>query len=140
VYGETGTWFEQDGNQSCALAAFQRAVQLEPQSGQAPLGAALVRARQLSTAAAEFRLACEYQPGMAIAHSSLGSVLMDLGKPKEADAEFREGLRLAPQLEPALLALACSEPIRATINRLRDSFAKPLNVIPRMKRLTSRSN
>src|SRR2546421_279459 len=66
AYGETGTWFEQHGNQSCALAAFQRAVQLEPQSGQAhyTLGAALVRAQQLSTAAAEFRLAFKYQPGM----------------------------------------------------------------------------
>lgn len=53
VFGETGTWFERHDNRSCALAAFQRAVQLEPQSGQAhyTLGAALVRRQQLSTAA-----------------------------------------------------------------------------------------
>ena len=107
VFGETGTWFEQHGNQSCSLAALQRAVQLEPQSGQAhyTLGASRVRAQQLSTAAAEFRLALKYQPGLAIAHSSLGSVLMDPGKSTEAEAEFREGLRLDPQLQPALVGL-----------------------------------
>lgn len=79
VFIETGTRFEQQGNQSCALAAFQAAVQLEPRSGLAHyrLGAALVRAEQLSAAVAEFRLALKYEPGMAMAHSSLGSVLMD---------------------------------------------------------------
>jgi len=50
-------------------------------------------------------LALKYKPGMAIAHSSLCPVLMDLGKPKGAEAEFREGLRLDPQLEPALVGL-----------------------------------
>jgi Flp pilus assembly protein TadD len=69
------------------------------------LGAALVRAQQLSAAAAEFRLALKYKPDMAIAHSSLGSVLMDLGKPKEAEAEFREAFRLDPQLVAALVGL-----------------------------------
>jgi tetratricopeptide (TPR) repeat protein len=107
VFRQTGTWFEQHGNQSCALAAFQKAAELEPQSSQAhyTLGAALVRAQQLSAAAAEFRLALKYKPDMAIAHSSLGSVLMDLGKPKEAEAEFREAFRLDPQLVAALVGL-----------------------------------
>lgn len=105
VFAETGAWFEQHGNQSCALAALQKAAQLEPQSSQAhyTLGAALFRAQQLSAAAREFRLALKYKPDMAIAHSSLGSVLMDLGKPKEAEAEFREALRLDPQGVAALV-------------------------------------
>lgn len=107
VFAETGAWFEQHSNQRCALAAFQKAVQLEPQSSQAhyTLGAALFRAQQLSAAAREFRLALKYKPDMAIAHSSLGSVLMDLGKPREAEAEFREAFRLAPQLVAALVGL-----------------------------------
>lgn len=107
VFAETGAWFEQHSNQRCALAAFQKAVQLEPQSSQGhyTLGAALFRAQQLSAAAREFRLALKYKPDMAIAHSSLGSVLMDLGKPKEAEAEFREAFRLAPQLVAALVGL-----------------------------------
>ncbi|HVH61552.1 MAG TPA: tetratricopeptide repeat protein [Candidatus Sulfotelmatobacter sp.] len=107
VFAETGAWFEQHSNQRCALAAFQKAVQLEPQSSRAhyTLGAALFRAQQLSAAAREFRLALKYKPDMAIAHSSLGSVLMDLGKPREAEAEFREAFRLAPQLVAALVGL-----------------------------------
>jgi len=107
VFGQIGTWFEQHANESCALAAFQKAAQLKPQSGQAHymLGAALFRAQQLSAAGQEFRLALKYKPDMAMAHSSLGSVLMDLGKPKEAEAEFQEAFRLDPQLVGALVGL-----------------------------------
>jgi Flp pilus assembly protein TadD len=107
VFAETGAWFDEHGNQGCALTAFQKAAQLAPQSSQAHymLGAALFRAEQPSAAAREFRLALKYKPDMAIAHSSLGSVLMDLGQPKEAEAEFREAFRLDPQAVAALVGL-----------------------------------
>ena len=107
VYGQTGHWFEKQGNLKCALAAYEAAIQLEPSSAEAHynLGAAHVRAQQFTAAAAEFRLALQYKPDMALAHSSLGSVLMDLGKSAEAETEFRAGLRFNPKLVPALVGL-----------------------------------
>ena len=107
VYGQTGHWFEKQGNLKCALAAYEAAIQLEPSSAEAHynLGAVHVRAQQFTAAAAEFRLALQYKPDMALAHSSLGSVLMDLGKSAEAEAEFRAALRLNPKLVPAVVGL-----------------------------------
>src|SRR6516225_6064945 len=107
VYGQTGHWFEKQGNLKCALAAYEAAIQLEPSSAEAHynLGAAHVRAQQFTAAAAEFRLALQYKPDMALAHSSLGSVVMDLGKSAEAETEFRAALRINPKLDPALVGL-----------------------------------
>ena len=108
VYEQAGAWFLDQNNVTCALAAIEEAVLLEPRSPQAhyDLGVVQARARQLTAAVAEFRLAIQYRPGMTIAHNSLGVALMDLGKPAEAEAEFREALRLDPNSVIALNHLA----------------------------------
>jgi predicted O-linked N-acetylglucosamine transferase (SPINDLY family) len=43
----------------------------------------------------------QIQPNLADAHSNLGVVVQDLGRLAEAEASFREALRLKPDYEPA---------------------------------------
>ena len=107
-YGQIGAWFAEQGDLKCALAAFEEAVRLEPNSAQAHynLGVAQVRAEQLPAAAAELRLALQYKPGMTKAHVSLGALLMQMGNAAEAGAEFRRALRLDPNSVVTLDQLA----------------------------------
>ncbi|HEX7156051.1 MAG TPA: tetratricopeptide repeat protein, partial [Burkholderiaceae bacterium] len=108
TYGEAGAWFAGEGDLKCALAAFDEAVRLEPNSPLAHynLGVAHERAGQLPAAAAEYRLALRLKPGMTAAHNSLGSVLVRMGEGAAAEAQFREALRLDPDSVPALDQLA----------------------------------
>jgi tetratricopeptide (TPR) repeat protein len=105
VYDAEGAWFAEKGDLKCAVAAFEQALSLEPQSAEAHFDLGLVRQRQKQSASAikEFRLAMQYDPGLLQARCALGSALTD---PVEAEAEFRKALELNPNLVCALDGLA----------------------------------
>lgn len=101
VYDAEGAWFAEQGNLECAASAFKQALRLEPHLAEAHFDLGLVRQSQKQQAAAinEFRLALQYDPALLQAHCALGSSLLDA---TEAEAEYRKGLALNPQLVCAL--------------------------------------
>jgi tetratricopeptide (TPR) repeat protein len=100
-----GVWFAQKGDLNCSVAAFKRALRLEPRLAEAHFDLGLVRQsqQQLAAAISEFRLALQYDPALLLAHCALGS---SLGDPTEAEAEFRKALTENPQLVCALDGIA----------------------------------
>jgi len=86
VYDAEGAWFAEKGDLKCAVAAFEQALSLEPQSAEAHFDLGLVRQRQKQSASAikEFRLAMQYDPGLLQARCALGSALTD---PVEAESK-----------------------------------------------------
>ena len=105
VYDAIGVWFAQKGSLTCAVAAFEQALRVEPRLAEAHFDLGLVRQTQnkSSAAIAEFRLALEDDPALLQAHCALGSSLSD---PAEAEAEFRKALAANPQLLCALDGIA----------------------------------
>jgi tetratricopeptide (TPR) repeat protein len=105
VFDAVGVWFAQKGDLNCSVAAFKRALRLEPRLAEAHFDLGLVRQsqQQLAAAISEFRLALQYDPALLLAHCALGS---SLGDPTEAEAEFRKALTENPQLVCALDGIA----------------------------------
>jgi tetratricopeptide (TPR) repeat protein len=105
VFDAVGVWFAQKGDLNCSVAAFKRALRLEPRLAEAHFDLGLVRQsqQQLAAAISEFRLALQYDPALLLAHCALGS---SLGDPTEAEAEFRKALAVNPQLVCALDGIA----------------------------------
>jgi tetratricopeptide (TPR) repeat protein len=105
VYDAIGVWFTQKGDFKCSVAAFDHALQLDPNSAEAHFDLGLVRQRQqrIDAAMREFQLALQYDPALLQARCALGSVLSD---PAAAEAEFRKALAVNPQLVCALDGLA----------------------------------
>jgi tetratricopeptide (TPR) repeat protein len=95
VYDAIGASFAGKGNLPCAVAAFNEATRLDPQSPEAhyDLGVALVRLKQLRLAADQFRLAVKAKPDSAQFRNSLGAVLLDMGRAGEAQTEFENALQ-----------------------------------------------
>jgi Flp pilus assembly protein TadD len=81
-----------------AVAAYQRALQLDPASDVAHfcLGNAFGRLDRLEEAAAHYTEAARLQPGNAEARNNLGVVLARLGRIDAATAQFEAALRLKP--------------------------------------------
>jgi tetratricopeptide (TPR) repeat protein len=73
-----------------ALAAFQRAAQLDPKMGQAHnlLGYVFIQQKKWDAAISEFRKYAELEPNEPNAHDSLAEALLSSGKVTEADAEY----------------------------------------------------
>ena len=90
-----------------ALDAFQRAVQVGPQSAEAHnwLGVALSSKADLPGAIAEFRKAVALDPEYGRAYSNLGSALAQSGDYAEAVEVFQRALALEPNSVGAHLNL-----------------------------------
>jgi tetratricopeptide (TPR) repeat protein len=92
-----------------AIAQFQEALRLKPDLAEAHsnLGLAWTLAPgRLNDAVAELREALRLKPDFAPGWQILGMTWMRLGNPREAEAAFREELRLSPGNPAALEALA----------------------------------
>ena len=129
VYDAIGAWFAERGNLTCALAAFQEAVHVEPASAEAhyDLGVAQVRMHQLAAAVREFRLALKKKPDMMQAQESLGAVLLDMGHSDEAEAVFESALAIDPNsifvLDHLAQALAAGRHYAAAIRYWNKALA-----------------
>ncbi|HKE45460.1 MAG TPA: tetratricopeptide repeat protein [Steroidobacteraceae bacterium] len=78
------------GNHEAAIAAAKKAIELDPLAPQAylALASALTNARQYEKAEAVARRAVALAPDRSSVHGDLGTVLLMLGRPDEALAEF----------------------------------------------------
>ena len=93
---------------SCAIPAFENAIQLKDQDWEPRynLALALLRAGNRDRAKHELQTAIRLKPDSISSHFALGSVLQDDGKFEEAEAEFRSALGTYPTFTPAARQLS----------------------------------
>ncbi len=130
VYDAAGAWFAQRKKMECALAAFQKAVQLQPHVAEAQynLGLAQLATGRRADAEKHLREAINEDPGMFPAHESLGMLLLDAGKPAEAESEFHKAIDAGDASSTALdnlaMSLAAQQRYTAAINYWEQALAK----------------
>jgi tetratricopeptide (TPR) repeat protein len=89
-----GDALKNQGRLDEALAKYQKALEIRPNSAEAHnnLGEVLARIGRPNEAVAEYRKALEIRPDLAEAHNNLGNALLDRGRLDEAIAEYRKAL------------------------------------------------
>src|ERR1700719_568634 len=99
AYNALGAWFAQRRQFACAIPAFDKALQLNPNSWETHfnLGLALMENHGHERAVSEFRLAVKLRPDSVRARSALGAALQELRQFGEAESEFNSALKLDPQ-------------------------------------------
>src|SRR5690349_6647034 len=98
-----GRSFGKRGNFRCALAAFEAASSLDPDSFQSryDLALAFLSTRQAQRAADELRILLKAHPDSCQAHNALGLALRDVGDAQSAQQEYEAALRTCPQFASA---------------------------------------
>ena len=94
------------------VSIWQSAIEAMPDNARAHVNLANALRNdlgELGRAEEHYRLALRLQPGHALAHTNLGSVLAITGRLDEAIDEFNRALDLDPGLSPARLYLTAAE-------------------------------
>ncbi|HKT35418.1 MAG TPA: tetratricopeptide repeat protein [Nitrospira sp.] len=91
-----------------ALTVLDRAIQLEPESGEAYFskGLLLLNLKRPAEAEEAMRAGIVRSPDNAVGHYHLGRILLEAGKVDEAMASFERAITVNAAFEPAYLALA----------------------------------
>ena len=91
-----------------ALSVLDRAVELDPESGDAYFskGLLLLNLKRPAEAEQAMRAGIARSPDNAVGHYQLGRVLLEAGKVEEATASFERAITANYSFEPAYLALA----------------------------------
>jgi tetratricopeptide (TPR) repeat protein len=131
-----GSWYASHQQFDCAIAVFRAGLKADPQSAQLHYltGLALVATKEPNAALPELQKAIELEPNVLNPHLVLASVYEGMNKPEDAEREWRRGLVINPQSEPALEGLT-SELMR------RQDYAGVIQVLqnaPRTEKLTIR--
>src|ERR1700682_3566132 len=132
AYDALGAYFGQRQKISCAISAFESAVQLDPNSWEAHfnLSLALLQSNQSARAARELRIATRLQPENPLSHIALGVALSQLDQDDAAIDEFKVALNRDPKSVPALDGLAKSlmaqKRYSAAIAYLKDAPPVPM--------------
>lgn len=102
-----GEAYAQQGNDAEAVAAYRRALTLQPANRDALRGAALIYARdKLDEKAIEvLELLVQVDPSDTQAHTDLGAAYFATGNHDGAEAQFEQALHLKPDSAAALLGL-----------------------------------
>ncbi|MCI0462921.1 MAG: zinc metallopeptidase [Gemmataceae bacterium] len=105
-WNDTGNLFADQGELTEAIAAFTRALRLDPNLAEAYTnrGATYSRTGQLDEALADLDTAIRLAPGSADAYTCRGHVRLARGEYDEALADYDEALRLAPERAAILYA------------------------------------
>jgi len=100
-----GDAYTDKGNDGEALAAYERALALEPANASALRGAAFVytRTKADAKAAAVLEKYLKIEPRDAQAHADLGAAYFATGNQQGAELEFRQAMRIDPECASALL-------------------------------------
>lgn len=100
---EEGQKAHQLGRLAEAIAAYDRAIALDPELWGAHLqrGVALLQLGQAAAAETSLRRAVEIESEFAAAHAALADALLALDRPNEALAEYRRALAIDPDLSQA---------------------------------------
>ena len=108
VWDSAGAWFAQRKDLHCAGAAYNRALQMRPQSWRTlyDLGVIEVMQREYAPAILHLRRAVHLKPDSVNARNALATALRDSGQLGEAGTQFREILTMDPKSIDALNHLA----------------------------------
>jgi superkiller protein 3 len=120
---------------NAAKAAFQRALQTEPNNEMAHtyLGVLADRAGNLVEAERQFGAAASASPASPAARNNHGVILLRLGKSEQAASEFEASLRLQPAQSSALVNLAQIRFTSGTpegLQAARELFGRARNIAP----------
>src|SRR5439155_17897668 len=132
AYDALGAYFGKRQQLSCAIAAFEAAVQQDPNSWEARfnLPLALLQKHDAVRAARELRVAVRIKPDDPLGHIALGEALGELGQNEAAIEEFKLALKSDPKSVPALdglaKALIAQKRYSAAIAYLKDAPADPV--------------
>jgi tetratricopeptide (TPR) repeat protein len=93
-----GLVLTQKGKMDAAIACFQQALQIRPNSAEARnnLGYALMQMGKVNAAISFFQQALQIRPDFAEAHDNLGYALLQMGKVDEAITHCQRALQLKP--------------------------------------------
>ena len=116
------------GEPSAAVAAFRRAVDLDPHAarGWFRLGLAAQDAGDTSSAVSAYRTALDREPGLAEAAVNLGAALQDGGDLPGAKAAYGQALRLRPDTFGRIAQAMTTSPkgeLWLDLGRLRQTLA-----------------
>ncbi len=114
AYGAAGAWFAQHAQSKCAMKAFELSIRLDPKTWQSEYNLALLQISAGSIAEAErhLRHVVSAMPELVPARNALSVTLRRLNRPKEAEIELRQGLKIksdSPELLSSLADLLASE-------------------------------
>src|SRR5690349_4255767 len=98
----------QAGKSDKALSVLDRAIELDPESGEAYFtkGLLLLNLKRPAEAEQAMRAGIARAPDNAVGHYHLGRILLEAGKVDEAMASFERAITVNSAFEPAYLALA----------------------------------
>ena len=108
LFEQLGIAYGRTGNPKCAIAAFHRALDLEPGRTQSKyeLALALIEAHAPAEAAEQLHAVIANQPDSFAAHNVLGLAFQDLGRTEDAANEFQTAIRIKPDFALAYYDLA----------------------------------
>lgn len=126
-YQQLGTLHIRRGNYQEALPAFQKMVALAPNLADTriALGAALEFLGRFAEAEAELRISLRLQDSSDAEHE-LGTVLVDLGRNREAIGCFRRALEIGPKTSELWLNLGRAYSREGLARDAKDSFRRGL--------------
>ena len=109
----------QAGKGDKALSVLDRAIELEPEAGEAYFtkGLLLLNLKRPAEAEAAMRSGIVRAPDNAIGHYHLGRILLESGKVEDAMASFERAITANASFEPAYLALASMHEARQDKDR-----------------------
>src|SRR2546426_5041006 len=104
AYNALGAYFAQRSQFSCAISAFEKALQLDTNSWETRynLGLAFMQKGDSKRAAKELQGVVAQKPDLLNAHNALASVLQDVGELDAAANEFKAALKIDPRSVYAL--------------------------------------
>lgn len=129
---EEGNQLEDDGNAESALAIYQQAIAIAPESSRAHLNAgnALRLLGRPEEAVVRYRRSLELNPDFAGAHLNLGNVLISTGELTLATESYRTAVGLRPDWPEAWFGLGCALERIPSPERAVEAYAKALEFDP----------
>src|SRR5207247_11226722 len=107
AYNALGAYFAGRKQFACAIAAFEKALQIDSSSWETRynLGLALIEKGDWERATLELRRVVAQKPGLLDARNALGTALRELGQAEAAEEELKAALRIDPRSVHALHGL-----------------------------------
>ncbi|MFZ1987132.1 MAG: tetratricopeptide repeat protein, partial [Desulfatitalea sp.] len=132
TYLEEGHGCLAASNFPAAISAYQRALELNPQSVEAAYncGVAFHRQGHLDQAIVCYNQAIRLLPGLAEAHFNLAHALSEVNRPEEAEAAYRATMRLQPQNAAAPYNLGLLYKSRGQYPQAVEAFNEALRLRP----------
>jgi predicted O-linked N-acetylglucosamine transferase (SPINDLY family) len=129
---QRGLALVQNGDYVQAVASFQEAVRLRPESAAAHnnLGNVFVEQGRPADAVKSFRQALLYRPDFASAHSNLGEALRRQGQLEDAVSCFRDALAIDPWDAHAHNNLAMTLQAQGKLDDSLESYRQALRCMP----------